>query len=310
MLSRAASSLYWIGRHIERADFTARLIDAAQKFDLLPNSDGISGMKSAFEASGAIYICPIDIDELSRDEMIKFLSFDEANPSSIYSCLTKARNDARSIRTAFTREVFEVLNENWLNLSSKKSKMRTQDINQFVANIEEIARGFDGALQRTMLRGEQLWFVRLGAALERADNTARLLDVKYHILLPETDGVGGAIDHAQWTAILRSVSAETSYRWLYRDGLTSWHVAEFLILREEMPRSLAACISEVNEMLAKLRKQMSRQSVADRQARVCAEMLSKNNIDTIFEKGLHEFLVDFIAANNKLGNSVAEQFLF
>lgn len=310
MLSRAASSLYWIGRHLERADFTARLIDAAQKFDLLPFSDGISGMKSAFEASGAKYICPVNMDDLTREEMIRFLSYDEVNPSSIYSCLTKARNDARSVRTAFTREVFEVLNENWLYLNSRISKIGANEIGPFIAKIEEIARGFDGALQRTMLRGEQLWFLRLGSAVERADNTARLLDVKYHILLPEGDVIGGAIDQAQWTAILRSVSAETSYRWLYRDGLTSWHVAEFLILREEMPRSLAACVFEANEILEKLRKQMGRQGVADRQIRQCKDLLVKNDINSIFEKGLHEFLCEFLVSNNNLGNAIAEQFLF
>ncbi|KAF0100788.1 MAG: hypothetical protein FD128_2317, partial [Hyphomonadaceae bacterium] len=181
MLSRTASSLYWVGRHIERADFTARLIDAALKFDMLPYADGVSGLKSAFDASGASYIYPFFDNEPSKHEILDFLAFDENNPSSIYSCISKARHDVRTVRTAVTREVFEELNVAWLNFKTKKAEIIDGDIGPFVAWIEEVARGFDGALQRTLLRNESFWFLRLGAALERADNTARLLDVKYHV---------------------------------------------------------------------------------------------------------------------------------
>lgn len=310
MLSRTASSLYWVGRHIERADFTARLIDASLKFDMLPYSDGISGIRSAFEASGASLIYPNKSDDISKKAIIEFLAFDENNPSSIVSCLGKARHDARSVRTAITREVFEELNEAWLVLRQKKKEVKSGGIGPFLAWIEQTARGFDGALQRTMLRTDQFWFLRLGAALERADNTARLLDVKYHVLLPKEEHVGGPIDQAQWTALLRSVSAETAYRWMYREGLTSWHVAELMILKQEMPRSLAACISEVSTLLTSLREKSGRTGPADRQVRALAAKLSNVGIDTIFQSGLHEYLVEFLYANNAIGDAIAEQFLF
>jgi uncharacterized alpha-E superfamily protein len=310
MLSRTASSLYWIGRHIERADFTARLIDAGLKFDMLPFSDSPSGIQSAFEASGATLIYPSDKAKAKRKQIINFMCFDESNPSSVISCFGKARHDARAVRTALTREVFEELNEAWLNFKKIQNAVKNDDFGTFVSWVEDVVRGFEGALHRTMLRNECLWFIRLGAAVERADNTARLLDVKYHVLLPSKEHIGGPIDQAQWTALLRSVSAETAYRWLYREGLVAWDVAELLILKQEMPRSLAACIAEINLILSRLRSSNGRTGAADRKARAIENNIKNNNINTIFQSGLHEFLVQFQADNNSLGHSIAEQFLF
>ncbi len=309
MLSRAAASLFWIGRHIERADFTARLIDAAIKFDLLPYSDGQSGIKSAFDASGAAGLYTGDLTKLDKAKIIEFMAFDENNPSSIISCLGKARHDARSVRTALTREAFEELNEAW-NAFRQKRKEAKKEIGPFLTWVEEVARGFDGALQRTMLRSESFWFLRLGAALERGDNTARLLDVKYHVILPEQESVGGPIDQGQWTALLRSVSAETAYRWLYRDGLRSWHVAELLTLRKEMPRSIIACVTEASKILANLREVNGINGPADRAVRRILTRLNNSDIQEIIQSGLHEFLSEFLIDNNALGLAIAEQFLF
>src|SRR5207244_11068136 len=137
------------------------------------------------------------------------------------------------------------------------------------------------------------WFVRLGAELERADNTARLLDVKYHLLLPSGEEVGGPLDHAQWSTILDVVSARTAYRWIYRSGLKSWLVADLLIFRTEMPRSLSACIAEAAAMLARLSGQIGRVGPADRQARKLRHMIDDTNVKTIFQSGLHEFVPAF-----------------
>lgn len=309
MLSRAACSLYWMGRHIERADFTARLIDAALKFDMLPYSDGESGLKSAFDASGAVHLYQGDAFNLDKAQILNFMMFDESNPSSIISCLQKARHDARAVRTALTREVFEELNQAWIDFPNKKKEAK-KNIGAFLEWIEETARGFDGAMQRTMLRNESFWFLRLGAALERADNTSRLLDVKYHVLLPREDYVGGPIDQAQWTVLLRSVSAETAYRWLYREGLSSRNVADMLIIRSEMPRSLAACVLEANLHLGRLRNQSGLNGKADRAVRQLQTKITSIDIDAIIQNGLHEFLTDFIADNNALGIAIAEQFMF
>lgn len=310
MLSRTASSLYWIGRHIERADFTARLIDAASKFDLLPYSDGKSGLRSAFEASGATYLYKGDKENIRRKEMLDFLAYNIDNPSSIASCLRKARHDARAVRTALTREVFEQINEAYIQYKTIKKSTKSTEMSNFVYWVENVARVYDGALQRTMLRNENFWFVRLGAALERIDNTARLIDVKYHMLLPKEDYIGGPIDEAQWTSLLRSVSAETAYRWIYREGLKPWNVAELLIFRSELPRSLISCIEEANAMLGKISVKNGRTGPADRRARNMELKIKKQKIDEVFQIGLHEFITDIIIENNNLGNDVAEQFLF
>lgn len=310
MLSRAASSLYWIGRHIERADFTARLIEAALQFDLLPFTETQSDWTSAMQASGSAGLFDGDLATATREMVTHFLAFDQGNPSSIISCLEKARNDGRTVRTALTRECFETLNDAWLSFRPRARNARGGDLQPFLDWVKEVGRTFEGALHRTMLRNEPCWFLQLGLVLERADNTARLLDVKYHVLLPKGEQVGGALDQAQWTALLRSVSAVTAYRWVYREGLQPWLIADLMILREEMPRSLAACMEEANVLLAQLRRTSGRTGPADRQVRALQACLTDRTIEEIFQSGLHEFLAGFISDSNRLSLAVAEQFLF
>jgi uncharacterized alpha-E superfamily protein len=162
---------------------------------------------------------------------------------------------------------------------------------------------------RTMLRSDAYWFTRLGVYIERADNTARVLDVKYHVLLPREAEVGGGIDYYQWAAILRSVSALVSYQWVYHQNLKPWLVADFLILKEEMPRSLAACYGELTRRLDEISHLYGRAGPAQRQARQIHAKLANGRIEDIFQAGLHEFLRDFITDNNKLGAAIADQYL-
>jgi uncharacterized alpha-E superfamily protein len=160
-----------------------------------------------------------------------------------------------------------------------------------------------------MLRNDAYWFTRLGIFLERADNTARILDVKYHLLLPEAEHVGGPLDYFQWAAILRSVSALTSYHWVYRESLKPWLVADLLILRDEMPRSLAFCYDEIVRNLDSIAHAYGRQGPAQRQARGIRSRLQNSRMDGIFQRGLHEFIGEFITENNRLGSVITEQFL-
>ena len=150
------------------------------------------------------------------------------------------------------------------------------------------------------------WLARY---LERADNTARILDVKYHVLLPETEKVGGSLDYFQWTAILRAVSAHTSYHWVYRQGIKPWLVADLLILRSEMPRSLTSCYENIVRHLDSLGKSHGRQGGSQRHARSMLGRLGNERIESIFQQGLHEFITAFIGDNAKLGNAIAEQYL-
>jgi uncharacterized alpha-E superfamily protein len=220
-----------------------------------------------------------------------------------------ARSNAKSVRTALTRDAWEAVNRAWLSLRGLATTGSYEETLALTAMIRAETRGFEGALNR-MLRNEAYHFVGLGAAIERADNTARLIDVKYHLLLPEGERVGGVIDRDQWTTILHTVSANTAYRWLYRDELKPWLVADMLILRSEMPRSLAGATDEVVQHLAFIGRRIGRQGEADRLARRRQTTLGRTAIDSIFGQGLHEYLEAFVIENAQLDRAIAQQFRF
>lgn len=169
---------------------------------------------------------------------------------------------------------------------------------------------FDGATHRTQLREATYWFMRLGAAIERADNTARLLDVKYHVLLPQSEPVGGGLDYFQWTTVLRTVSALTAYRWVYKESVKPWLVADLLIFNRAMPLSLMACLEDVVWLLDQLAVSRRRRGPANRIASASLRKLAEHDAETLFQSGLHAFLTEFISENNALGTAIAEQYLF
>ena len=310
MLSRTAAALYWIGRYVERAEFTARLIEATLRLDALSaRPAGQVAWESALLVTGANDGFATTGEEIAPQAVSGYLTLSPDNPSSIRSCIDAARGNAKSVRTALTRDSWEAINRAWLGL---RGLATTGEGNETLALIELIraeTRGFEGALHR-MLRNEAYAFIGLGAAIERADNTARLIDVKYHLLLPEGEKVGGVVDRDQWTTILHAVSANTAYRWLYREGLKPWLVADMLILRTELPRSLAGSSEQVVDHLAFIGKRLGRQGEADRLARRRQAVLGHTSIDSIFGQGLHEYLAGFIVENGQLDRAIAAQFRF
>ena len=175
--------------------------------------------------------------------------------------------------------------------------------------MREVSLRFDGAAYRTMLRTDHYWFQRLGMLVERADNTARLLDVKYHVVLPDTEPVGGGLDYFQWSALLRAVSALNSFHLIYRGGIKPWLVADFLILKPEQPRSLISSYETLNRVLDLLAERYGRQGPSQRLARQTYSQLQNLDIDTLFQTGLHEFLQEFINDNNRLGQAINDQYL-
>lgn len=313
MLSRTASNLYWMGRYLERADFTARLIEATQRLSALPTSYGgaVNAWESALEATwltDAYRDNGLPIEEHSVND---FLTLDAANPSSIRSCIEVARANARTVRTALTEEAWDAINSAWLEIARYGPNLVGRDqLGPLLELVKQTVSAFDGAAQRTMLRGDAFWFVNLGSAIERADNSARLLDVKYHLLLPRGESVGGSLDYFQWTTILRTVSAMTAYRWVYRDSVKPWLVADLLILNRQMPRSLASCYDEILRYLDMLASNSGKRGPAHRLAAAGHARLTGCDIDSIFASGLHEFLTQFMKDNNKLGEAIAEQYLF
>ena len=312
MLSRTADNLYWLSRYTERADFVARILDATLRLAVLPSSYG--GERNEWE--GAVSVAG-DVQEFKRlydvaDEYTvrDFLAFSPHNPSSIRSCIQTARENARAVRTALTVEMWDSINGAWLELQKMRTRGMTHDeFAAFVEWVKGVSLAFDGSAYRTMLRNDAFWFTRLGLAIERADNTARILDVKYHVLLPKTEAVGGSLDYFQWTTILREVSALTAYHWVYRESVKPWLVADLLILNQQLPRSLANCYEILVRHLDLIGEDYGRRGPSQRHASNTLARLRSTRIESVFTKGLHEFIEEFIVENNRLGSSIAEQYL-
>ncbi len=243
-------------------------------------------------------------DEANEETVTDFLAFSTDNPSSIRNCFEVARTNARAVRTALTMEMWEAINSAWLELKRFGNQPASrEELARFLRWVQESSLRFDGSAYRTMLRNDAYWFSRLGVYMERADNTARILDVKYHLLLPAHEHVGGPLDYFQWAAILRSVSALTAYHWVYRESLKPWLIADLLILNEQMPRSLASCYENLVQNLDRIAGTYGRQGPAQRQARSIRARLQNSRMDEIFQTGLHEFIGAFVDDNNRLGSA-------
>ena len=312
MLSRTAESLFWLSRYVERAENLARVLDVASRLSTLPSA--YAGTSNEWEGAIATAVCEEDFykayGSATRENVVEFIVASDANPSSIRNCIEIARTNARSVRTALTSEMWEVINDAWLKMQRLKLRdIRGNELGRFLQLIKDISLQFDGAAYRTMLRTDGYYFQRVGMLLERADNTARLLDVKYHVLLPEEEHVGGGLDYFQWSSLLRSVSALTSFHWVYRETVKPWLVADFLILRPEQPRSLISLYGDINGFLDKLAETYGRQGKSQRLVRHAYSDLQNMKMESLFQSGLHEFVTDFLDNNNQLGAAIAEQYL-
>ena len=312
MLSRTADNLFWTARYMERADFLARILDASLRLTSLPTSYGGAAVawESAIASAGVASAFYERYGDANEESVRDFLAFSPDNPSSIRSCIQIARANARSVRTALTIEMWEAINDAWNELSKfGGSTMNQESFTRFLDWVKQASLMFDGSARRTMLRNDAYWFLRLGGAIERADNTARILDVKYHVLLPERESVGGGLDYFQWTTILREVSAHTAYRWVYRENVKPWLVADLLILNRQMPRSLASCYEVIVHYTDLIADAYGRRGPSQRAARATLSRLHGARIEDIFQSGLHEFITDFLGGNGQLGQTIAEQYL-
>jgi uncharacterized alpha-E superfamily protein len=316
MLSRTADNLFWFARYMERADFIARIANTTRRLASLPSGDGgaANEWEAALSAAGALEPYEAVHGAVDPDKAVDFLLFDARNPSSIVNCIESGRVNARAVRTALTIETWETINAGWQEMKKvqrqhAQNPLDTEELVAFLDMVMKLALDVDGSAYRTMLRNDAYWFSRLGLYVERADNTARILDVKYNILLPETEAVGGSLDYFQWNAILRAVSAVTSYHWIYREGVKPWLIADLLILRPEMPRSLIACYGEIVRFLDLIANAYGRQGAAQRRARQTYTKLQNATMKQVFTTGLHEFLTEFIEDNYQIGGAIAEQYL-
>jgi uncharacterized alpha-E superfamily protein len=304
VLSRTADSLFWLGRYTERAANVARGLSVAWRMAGLSASLGaaVDEWRSLLIATG---VEPAFLTKhgLPRQETaVDFLVRDPDNPSGIIPCFAAARQNARAVRTALTVDMWSALNDSWARLRDlPEAEFQGEALPGFLDWVKERVLLFNGAATDTMLRGEPWLFVQLGTALERVDNTARLLDVKHHLL----SGTGGAVEHAQWQAVLQSVSALRAYHWVYRDRLEASRIAELLILRPELPRSLVACMGRVSDLLERIAAgQGGRRGECHRLAGELHSRLLYGRLADILEDGLHEFLTETISRAAELGQEI------
>ena len=309
MLSRVGDRIFWMSRFMERAENMARILGVTSNVVLC----------STPETQEQNLLAPLTItgstkkyfalhESLSLPALIDFMAFDTGNASSIYTCVKSARDNAHEVRWQITSEMWETLNATWLEMPSCcRDSANGLDATRFFDWVKERSHLFRGVTYGTIMRGEAFHFSRLGTFLERADATARILDVKYHILLPRVEDVGGALDYYQWAALLKSVSSFETYRTIYRDQIYPINVAELLILDRRMPRSLAACLEQIDQALARVEgenDQAAKRLAGELQAR-----LVHGDIAEIFRGGLHEYLTEFLADIYELGQRIQRAYL-
>jgi len=311
MLGKNAGGLFWMFRYIERAENIARLLEAGWHIALTRSGGGANEWQSILTTAGINTTYREKHEDYDAASVINFLLRDKSNPSSVLSAIEAARTNARMVRTALSGEVWEAVNECWMSLKSALARPVTErSLHDTLGTIRNRTSVVRGALHGTMLRNDIYAFSRLGTFIERADNTARILDVKYYVLLPSAAFVGTSIDNAQWEVILRSVSAERSYQWLNGGDVSPYGIAEFLILDQRMPRSLAFCYSKIGQYLDLLEQEYGVRQDSQVQAdKVCAQLRAAT-VQDIFEDGLHEFLTDFIADTSRLANHIETDFRF
>lgn len=310
MLSRTAENLFWMARHIERAENTARVLDVAHCTSLLPLD--IEGTQAylwyaPLNITGCAHSYEVRYGLARADAVTHYMALDPDNPASIYSCLRLARENARTVRGAITSEMWEVINDTWLEVNRLPRQMDYEKFRDFFDWVKNRSHLFRGVTLGTILKDIGLSFIKLGTFLERADNTARILDVKYHILLPSVNDVGGAADYYQWGSLLKSVSAFEAYQKIYRDVISPQRVSELLIFRDDMPRSLHACMNEVEAPLIEINGFSGHE--ARRLAGEQHAALHFGRIEDAFGRGLHEYLTDFLKNTALLGREIRDETL-
>src|SRR3954453_17677065 len=311
LLGRTANGLYWMNRYIERAENMARLVDAGLRMALTRTQSASEEWNSVLLSAGSAVAFTQKYKDYTAANVADFLLRDTSNPSSTMSAIETARNNARMVRTALTRETWESINEAWMALKRMLAKpIDERDLPSVLDAIKRETALIRGSFYGTMLRNEIFDFSQLGTYVERADNTARILDVKYYVLLPSISWVGSSLDNYQWESILRSVSAHRSYRWVYDAEYKPTNIADYLILNARMPRSLAFCYRNISASLRQLAEAYGAHRPCHDTVERTLGKLEVGSIKDVFDTGLHEFLDGFIADNDRLGDQVAKDYRF
>jgi uncharacterized alpha-E superfamily protein len=309
MLSRTADHLYWMSRYIERAESLARLVDAHYRMSLLPQSGDTleQALASTMKALLMEHAYGERHATIEPRTVFEFVSLEATYPGSIVSCLKAARENARAVRGSLTSELWETLNSTWLEARTFRNRGSPRaDIGQFVEWVKERSNLTRGVTIGTMLRDEAFHFTRIGTFLERADSTARILTAHQDDLRPGAEAEG-VPDPYQWSVLLRALSAFEVYRRIYRNVITPYKVAQMLILRDDMPRSLLRCCKELYQNLKSVSNEQSAET--ERRAGEMHAQLHFAQMEAIIAEDLPRFLEQFLARLRDLGDRIASDFL-
>ncbi len=311
MLGTTAGGLFWMFRYLERCENTARLVEAGLRIALTKSTDASDEWQSVVHTTGSKDRFEATHNSYDGPDVINFLLRDLENPSSVLSLVEDARTNARLVRTALTREVWEATNDCWMILrSTLANPIEDRDLPRVLSLIRRESALVRGAMHGTTMRNDIYDFAQLGMFIERADNTARILDVKYYILLPSIAAVGSPIDSAQWETILRSVSAMRAFRFEFPGAIIPRDVAAFLILDPRMPRSLAYCYNKISDNLGYLGTHYDDRRPSHGVAARLTESVRDREIEQIFDSGLHEFLRAAIADVGTLASQIEFDYRF
>ena len=311
MLGKTAGGLFWMFRYLERSENTARLIEAGFRIALTRADGDDDEWTSVLQTAAVAHLYFEKHGQIEAARAIDFMLRDMSNPSSVLSAISAARQNARLVRTAITREVWEAVNDTYMVLKQTVARpVSARDLPEVLALIRQQSALVRGAMHGTMLRNDIFDFCRLGTFLERADNTARILDVKYYVLLPSISQIGSSLDNVQWETILRSVAGMRAYRWITQGETSPIGIADFLIFDRRMPRSLAFSVGKIATNLAYLEQAYGTRHPCHEAIDELSARLRHGTIDRVFEDGLHEFITDFLSDVAKLGHQIETDYRF
>ena len=312
MLGKVAGGIYWMFRYLERSENIARLIEAGLRIALTRGGKAADEWRSLIETVGMreAYEAKYEND-YSAQRVVDFMLRGKDDHCSVACMIEQARNNGRMSRASMTREVWEALNDCYYAVKEAfRHPIPQSELPNALGLVRQHSALVRGALHGTMLRNDIYDFSRLGTFIERADNTARILDVKYYTLLPHASFVGSSLDNVQWETVLRSVSAHRSFRWLGESEMTASAIADFLILDRRLPRSLSFCAKQISNNLGYLAEDYGERHKCHDMADKLRKRLKGRTINSIFDEGLHEFITGFIYDNNALGLQIERDFRF
>lgn len=311
MLGKTAGGLFWMFRYLERAENTTRLLETGQRMALTRTQNSVEEWGSVLKTAGVLDAYLAKYEEVTRDNSVDWILRDADNPSSVKSVIKQARDNARLVRTALTHDVWNAVNATWMKIdAATKRRVNERDLPGMLELIRQQAALVRGATLGTMLRNDMFDFSRIGTFVERADNTGRILDVKYYVLLPTAFAVGSSLDNIQWESILRSVGAGGGYRITHGQKTSPSDIAQFLILDQRMPRSLHFCCRKLQENLSYLKKDYGFSGPSCEASNALYEKYLDQPISDIFEFGLHEYIQDFLNDLSSLSRQIEIDYRF